>query len=145
MFFIVIAVHVVICLLLILIVLIQQGRGGGLIESFSSAGSILGTKTTTFLVKSTSFLATAFFLTCLTLAFLSMQKGRSLIDTRYRPEAEAPAAGTDAAADPDAAADSDAAADPDAAAEAPEEIPSLAQEVRESSTLTTGDAEDEND
>ena len=139
MFFIVIAVHVVICLLLILIVLVQQGRGGGLIDSFSSAESILGTKTTTFLVKSTSVLATAFFLTCLTLAFLSLQKGKSLIDTRYLPEAEVPVADADAAAE----APEEAALPEEATL--PEEASPPAQEVQESSPLITGDAEDETD
>ena len=37
MFGIVIAIHCIACALLILIVLIQQGRGGGLIDSLSSA------------------------------------------------------------------------------------------------------------
>jgi len=91
MFTLVIAIHVVICGLLILLVLIQQGRGGGLIDSFSSAESIFGTKTNTFLVKATSLLATAFFLTCLSLAFLSLQKGKSLLDTSYQPGTEQPA------------------------------------------------------
>ncbi|MGE5280431.1 MAG: preprotein translocase subunit SecG [Deltaproteobacteria bacterium] len=93
MFALVISIHLISCTLLILIVLVQQGRGGGLIDSFSSAESIFGTKTNDFLVKSTSVLATVFFLTCLSLAFLSLQKGKSLVETRYRPETqEMPAA-----------------------------------------------------
>jgi len=87
MFELTIALHVIICALLILLVLVQQGRGGGLISSFSSAESVFGTKTNDFLVKATSVLATAFFFTCLILAFLSLQKGKSLIDTKYHPEA----------------------------------------------------------
>ena len=134
MFFIIIAVHVIICVLLIMIVLIQQGRGGGLIDSFSSAESIFGTKTNTFLVKSTSVLATAFFLTCLTLAFLSLQKGKSLLETRYRPEAEMPADVSEAPAE---ALDEEV----QAAAVAPAEAP----EVPESSAITTGEAETETD
>jgi len=119
MFYLVIAVHVLICLLLILIVLIQQGRGGGLIDSFSSAESIFGTKTNTFLVKATSVLAAAFFLTCLMLAFLSLQKGKSLIETRYRPEAQIPAPVADSANK----APSEAPAAGTAAAVAPAEVP----------------------
>jgi preprotein translocase subunit SecG len=92
MFGLVIAIHVVACALLIVIVLIQQGRGGGLIESLSSAENIFGTKTSTFLVKATSILAVIFFFTCLSLAFLSIRKGKSLIETSYRPPASAPAA-----------------------------------------------------
>lgn len=84
MFAFVITIHVITCALLILIVLVQQGRGGGLIDSLSSAESIFGTKTNTFLVKSTSVLAVVFFITCLSLAFLSMQKSKSLIETSYK-------------------------------------------------------------
>ena len=85
MFALVITIHVIACALLILIVLIQQGKGGGLIDTFSSAESIFGTRTNTFLVKSTSVLSVIFFFTCLSLAFLSMQKSKSLIET-YKPK-----------------------------------------------------------
>lgn len=88
MFSFVIAIHILACVLLILIVLIQQGRGGGLVDTFSSAESIFGTKTNTFLIKSTSVLAVVFFFTCLGLAFLSIQKTKSLIETDYRPGAD---------------------------------------------------------
>jgi preprotein translocase subunit SecG len=90
MFGLVIAIHVIACALLIFIVLVQQGRGGGLIDSMSSAENIFGTKTSTFLVKATSVLAVVFFFTCLSLAFLSIRKGKSLIETTYRPIATAP-------------------------------------------------------
>src|SRR5512135_3753843 len=83
MFGLIIAIHVLVCALLITLVLIQQGRGGGLIESLSSAENIFGTKTSTFLVKSTSVLAVIFFFTCLSLAFLSIRKGKSLLETNY--------------------------------------------------------------
>ncbi len=89
MFSLVITIHVIACILLILIVLIQQGRGGGLVDSFSSAESIFGTKTNAFLVKSTSVLAVIFFFTCLGLAFLSLQQSKSLIQTGYKPPASA--------------------------------------------------------
>ena len=82
-----ILIHIIACSLLILIVLIQQGRGGGLIDNLSSAESIFGTKTNIFLVKSTSVLAVIFFFTCLSLAFLSIQKSKSLIETNYKPTA----------------------------------------------------------
>jgi preprotein translocase subunit SecG len=100
MFGIVIAVHVVACALLILIVLVQQGRGGGLIDSLSSAENIFGTKTSTFLVKATSILAVIFFFTCLSLAFLSIRKGKSLIETSYRPGTAATQTSTAAPAAP---------------------------------------------
>ena len=82
-----ILIHIIACSLLILIVLIQQGRGGGLIDTMASAESIFGTKTNAFLVKSTSVLAVLFFFTCLSLAFLSIQKSKSLIETNYKPTA----------------------------------------------------------
>lgn len=91
MFAFVITIHIIACALLILIVLIQQGRGGGLIGSLSSAESIFGTKTNTFLIKSTSVLAVIFFVTCLSLAFLSMRKSKSLIETSYKPAVTQPA------------------------------------------------------
>lgn len=87
MFTLIIIVHVLACCLLILIVLVQQGKGGGLIDSFSSAESIFGTKTNTFLVKATSALSVIFFFTCLSLAFMSIQRNKSLIETSYKPSA----------------------------------------------------------
>ncbi len=88
MFKVVIAIHVLTCFLLILIVLIQQGRGGGLIDTLSSAESVFGTKTSSFLVKATTVLSIIFFFSCLSLAFLAIQKNKSLVDTSYRPPVE---------------------------------------------------------
>lgn len=100
MFAFVITIHIIACALLILIVLVQQGRGGGLIGSLSSAESIFGTKTNAFLIKSTSVLAVVFFVTCLALAFLSMRKNKSLIETSYSPAATQPAPAASAPAAP---------------------------------------------
>lgn len=77
-----IVVHVIICVSLILIVLIQAGRGGGLAENFSGAESIFGTKTSSFLTKSTTVFAVMFFITCLSLAFISKQRSKSLIGAK---------------------------------------------------------------
>jgi preprotein translocase subunit SecG len=74
-----IGIHVLVCILLIIIILIQAGRGGGLVEGFSGMESMFGTKTNTFLTRSTSVLATIFFLTCLSLALLSVRQSRSLM------------------------------------------------------------------
>lgn len=104
MFAFVITIHIIVCALLILIVLIQQGRGGGLIGSLSSAESIFGTKTNAFLIKSTSVLAVVFFVTCLALAFLSMRKNKSLIETSYTPSATQPVQAASAPAAPAAQA-----------------------------------------
>ncbi|MFQ5680645.1 MAG: preprotein translocase subunit SecG [Candidatus Omnitrophota bacterium] len=71
--------HIIICVLLVGIVLIQSGRGGGLVESFSGAESIFGTKTNSFLTRSTGVLASLFIVTCLSLTFISAGKSRSLI------------------------------------------------------------------
>lgn len=72
-------IHVIVCLLLVTIVLIQSGRGGGLTESFSSAESIFGTKTNIFLTRATTVLATLFVITCLSLAFISTKRSKSLM------------------------------------------------------------------
>ena len=74
-----IVIHIIACLGLIVIVLLQSGRGGGLSESFSSAESIFGTKTNTFLTRTTMVFAIVFLITCLTLAFLSKQSSKSIM------------------------------------------------------------------
>lgn len=75
----VIAMHLIVCALLIIIILIQAGRGGGLVESFSGVESMFGPKTNTFLTRATTILASLFFLTCISLAFLSARQSRSLM------------------------------------------------------------------
>lgn len=74
-----IAIHIIICILLIGIILIQAGRGGGLVDGFSGVESMFGPKTNTFLTRTTTVLATLFFLTCVSLAFLSAQQSKSLM------------------------------------------------------------------
>ena len=75
----ILAVHVIVCALLIGLILIQAGRGGGLVDSFSGVESMLGTKTNTFLTRSTTVLSILFFVTCLSLALLSAKQSRSLL------------------------------------------------------------------
>lgn len=75
----VVAIHIIVCLLLMMVVLMQAGRGGGLTESLSSAESIFGSQTNTFMVKATSIFATIFFLTSVGLAVYSAKKGQSLM------------------------------------------------------------------
>ena len=72
-------IHIFVCIGLIAIVLLQAGRGGGLAESFSGAESIFGTKTNTFLTRATMLFAIIFLVTCLSLAFLSKQRSRSIM------------------------------------------------------------------
>ena len=78
----VIIVHGIICFLLIVLVLIQRGRGGGLVDSFSSVESMFGTKTNAFLTRATTILSVMFFFTCLGLAVLSVRQSKSLLSDR---------------------------------------------------------------
>ncbi len=75
----IIVIHVVVCALLIVLILIQRGRGGGLAESFSDVESMFGTKTNAFLTRTTTVLSVLFFMTCLSLAVLSIRQSRSLL------------------------------------------------------------------
>lgn len=75
----VIVIHVIVCMALITLVLIQRGRGGGLVDSFQGVESMFGTKTNTFLTRSTTVLSIIFFFTCLSLAILSVRQSRSLL------------------------------------------------------------------
>jgi preprotein translocase subunit SecG len=72
--------HVFVVIALISVILIQRGRSGGLIEALGGVESIFGTKTSAFFVKVTVILAVLFFLTTISLAYLSKQRGKSLID-----------------------------------------------------------------
>lgn len=81
MYGVVIFLHVIACILLIAVILIQAGRGGGLVESLSGVESIFGTKTSSFLTKATTILATIFFITCLGLAIVSAHRSKSLMQT----------------------------------------------------------------
>jgi preprotein translocase subunit SecG len=74
-----IAIHVLACAVLIALILVQRGHGGGLVDAFSSVDSMFGPKTTTFLARTTTIVATVFFCTCLALALLSAQHSRSLM------------------------------------------------------------------
>ncbi|MBI3615200.1 MAG: preprotein translocase subunit SecG [Candidatus Omnitrophica bacterium] len=78
----VLAVHLVACFVLILVILLQAGRGGGLSDSFGggAAQSLFGTRGTVYLTRATTIFAATFMVTSLTLAILSVQKGRSLME-----------------------------------------------------------------
>ena len=82
----IIVLHVIVCIGLIGIVLIQRGRGSGLVESFAGVESMFGTKTSVFLTRTTTVLSILFFVTCLSLAILSIKQSSSLMkDTRPEP------------------------------------------------------------
>jgi len=74
--------HAGVCILLGVIILMQSGRGGGLTENFAAAESMFGAQTSEFLTKSTTVLATLFFVTCLGLAILSARKDKSLMSNQ---------------------------------------------------------------
>ena len=91
-------IHVVVCIFIATIILMQSGRGGGLTEGFASAESMFGAKTNSFLVKTTSVLAAFYLITCLSLAFMSSKKEKSLMPQKISipmdvdPAADIPAA-----------------------------------------------------
>jgi preprotein translocase subunit SecG len=74
-----IIIHVIACLVLIGLVLIQRGRGAGLVESFAGVESMFGTKTSVFLTRTTTIMSVVFFITCLSLAVLSVRQSKSLM------------------------------------------------------------------
>ena len=78
MFFIIL-IHTFVCAALIIMVLIQKGRGGGLVDSLQGVESMFGTKTPAFLTRTTTILSIIFFLTCLSLAVLSLRQSKSLM------------------------------------------------------------------
>ncbi|MBU0709225.1 MAG: preprotein translocase subunit SecG [Candidatus Omnitrophica bacterium] len=86
----IIVIHVLACISLIGIVLIQRGRGGGLVESFSGVESMFGTKTSAMLTRATTVLSVLFFITCLSLAAISLKQSKSLMrNVEPKPIAEA--------------------------------------------------------
>ena len=84
--------HALVALLLIVIILMQSGRGGGLTEGFASAESLFGAKTNEFMIKATTIFASLFLVTCLGLAILSSQKGKSLMSNQVIPAGQIPVA-----------------------------------------------------
>lgn len=80
--------HVIIALAIIGLVLIQQGRGADAGTGFGGASSSLfGARgASTFLSKSTAILATLFFLTSLTLAFLAGKSDNKAVDIMDAPQ-----------------------------------------------------------
>jgi len=89
MFTLIITIHVLACALLIVLILIQRGHGGGLVEGLSNLDSMFGTKTNTFLTKSTTVLSTMFLFTCLVLAVMSARQSRSLMEeVKEQPPAQ---------------------------------------------------------
>jgi len=79
MYNVVLVIHVIVVICLIALILIQRGRSGGLIEALGGVESIFGTKTNAFFVKMTVVLAILFFVTSISLAYISKKQGKSLM------------------------------------------------------------------
>jgi preprotein translocase subunit SecG len=75
MYAILIVIHVIICLGLMMVILMQSAKGEGLAGAFggtSLSGAVFGGRgATSFLSKTTTVMAIAFFLSCLGLSFIS--------------------------------------------------------------------------
>ncbi len=72
--------HTIVVISLVGVILIQRGRSGGLVEALGGVESIFGTKTSALLVKITVTLSILFFVTSISLAYLSKQRGKSLVE-----------------------------------------------------------------
>ncbi len=82
MYTLILVVHVIVALFLIFIILIQSSKGEGISDVFgggSSQTTIFGSRTGTFLTRATTASAIIFMLTCLSLAFVSHGKSRSVM------------------------------------------------------------------
>lgn len=77
----VLVVHILVCLVLIGVILLQGGRGG-LSEALGGAAaqSLFGGSAATVLTKVTTICAAVFVITCLSLAYLSTIRGRSVME-----------------------------------------------------------------
>jgi preprotein translocase subunit SecG len=113
--------HVFVCLMLMLVVLIQPGKSGGLGAALGGAGAqqIFGGRGAgNFLTRTTWIAASVFFLTSVTLAYLSTSTGDSLEDLAKESAAQQEAA-VPSGAPPATPAEPAAPAAPAAAGETP--------------------------
>lgn len=90
LFNIVLVVHILGCVLLTVVVLMQSSRGGALSAAFGGSGGQIfgGRETATFLAKATQYLAILFFVTSLSLAFLSGTRTSSRSSSALRRAAQ---------------------------------------------------------
>ena len=80
-FVLVLIVHIIVSLILVGVILLQGGRGG-LSESLGGAAaqSLFGGGVATVLTRITTACACLFVVTCLSLAYLSTMRGRSVVE-----------------------------------------------------------------
>lgn len=83
------ALHVLIAVTLVLLVLLQDSKGGAMgVFGGGSSNSLWGsTGATNFLVKATRWVAFAFAISCLNLAFQSTRRNNSVLDGAALPSA----------------------------------------------------------
>ena len=76
-----VVIHTIVCLFMILVVLLQPGKGGGLGAITGAAAQQVfgGRGAGNFLTKTTWISATVFFLTSMSLAYLSTSTDSSLV------------------------------------------------------------------
>jgi len=89
--------HVVVVIALIGVILVQRGRSGGLVEALGGVESIFGTKTSQMLVRTTVGLAIAFFTTSVSLAYISKERSKSVME-KYQDQTQASGAAMNAPA-----------------------------------------------
>ncbi len=80
LFTVVLLIHIVVAVAIVGLVLVQHGKGADMGAAFGSgaSGSLFGaTGSANFLSRSTAVLATVFFITSLSLAFIATNKPRS--------------------------------------------------------------------
>ena len=81
MYSLVLAIHVGLALFMIIIILLQGGRGGlGETMGGAAAQSLFGGGANIVMTKLTAVCASLFMVTSLSLAFLSAQRGKSIMD-----------------------------------------------------------------
>lgn len=81
MYTLILIVHVIVSLILILVILLQSGRGG-LAEALggTAAQSLFGGGVSNVLTRATAACSVIFVITCLSLAYLSTVRGRSILE-----------------------------------------------------------------
>ena len=97
MYTLILVIHVIVSLVLIMVILLQSGRGG-MAEAMggTAAQSLFGGGVSNVLTRATAACAVTFVVTCLSLAYLSTARGRSILE--QVPTASVPASAPNAPA-----------------------------------------------